>query len=155
MRTGPEPVRPPPGEDWSALKEAVKRFEGAWRQGLRPVIDNYLPNGPLRPRLLVELVHIDLELRLKAGEPARAEEYARDPLWLQRFRREAVTASGLNHPHICTIYHTGEWGGRPFLSMELIEGQTLKALVGRPLPAEELARLLGQAARALAAAHAA
>src|SRR5262249_38817272 len=57
--------------------------------------------------------------------------------------------------NICTIYDTGEWAGRPFLSMELIDGRTLEALVRQRQPAEELARLLGQAARALAAAHAA
>jgi predicted ATPase len=80
---------------------------------------------------------------------------ARDPVWLARFRREALTASALNHPHICTIYDTGECGGRPFLSMELVEGRALAAMVGQRLPVEELARLIGQAARALAAAHAA
>jgi predicted ATPase len=78
---------------------------------------------------------------------------ARDPVWLARFRREALTASALNHPHICTIYDTGECGGRPFLSMELVEGQTLAALGGPRLPVGESARLIGQAARALAAAH--
>jgi serine/threonine protein kinase/predicted ATPase len=83
------------------------------------------------------------------------EECARDPAWLARFRREALTASALNHPHICTIYDTGESAGRPFLSMELVEGNTLESLVGRRPAVEELARLLGQAARALAAAHAA
>src|SRR5262249_21383463 len=82
-------------------------------------------------------------------------ECAREPAWLERFRREALTASALNHPHICTIYDTGEAAGRPFLSMELIEGRTLEALARQPLPLEELARLLGQAARALQAAHAA
>jgi predicted ATPase len=82
-------------------------------------------------------------------------ECARDPIWLVRFRREALTTSALNHPNICTIYDTGECAGRPFLSMELIDGRTLEALVGQRRPAEELARLIGQAARALAAAHAA
>src|SRR5262249_5918769 len=58
-------------------------------------------------------------------------------------------------PHICTIYDTGVSAGRPFLSMELIDGQTLRGLVGRRPPVQEVARLFGQAARALAAAHAA
>src|SRR5262245_50018347 len=83
------------------------------------------------------------------------EECARDPVWLERFRREARTASALNHPNICTIHDTGEWAGRPFISMELVEGRTLEAPAGLRPPVEELARLLGQAARALAAAHAA
>jgi predicted ATPase/predicted Ser/Thr protein kinase len=83
------------------------------------------------------------------------EECARDPLWLARFRREARTASALNHPHICTIYDTGESAGRPFLSMELIEGKTLEEMIGQRLEVEVVTRLLLQAARALSAAHAA
>src|SRR5262249_39741677 len=81
-------------------------------------------------------------------------ECARDPEWLERFRREALTASALTHPTICSIHDAGESAGRPFLSMELVEGRTLEALVG-PRPAvEEVAGLIGQAAGALAAAHA-
>jgi predicted ATPase/tRNA A-37 threonylcarbamoyl transferase component Bud32 len=80
---------------------------------------------------------------------------ANDPAWLARFRREARTASALNHPNICTIYDTGESGGRPFISMELIEGRTLQVPVGQCFPVGELTRLFAQAARALAAAHAA
>jgi WD40 repeat protein len=55
---------------------AIKRFEAAWQRGEAPAIDAYLPpaNGPRRA-LLIELAHIDLEFRLKAGEAARVEEY--------------------------------------------------------------------------------
>src|SRR5437763_17041347 len=76
MLPGPERVPSPLAADWLALKDAVKRFEQAWRQAPRPEIDDYLPSGaPLRSRVLIELVHIDLELRLKAGETARVEDY--------------------------------------------------------------------------------
>jgi serine/threonine protein kinase len=76
MRPGREPVPTPPAEDWAALRDAVSRFEHACRQAPPPVIEDYLPTDePLRTRVLVELVHIDLELRLKAGEAARIEAY--------------------------------------------------------------------------------
>jgi hypothetical protein len=71
-----ESILLPLAEDWLALKNAVKRFEDVWHQAPRPGIDDYLPTGePLRSRVLIELVHIDLELRLKIGEAARVEEY--------------------------------------------------------------------------------
>ena len=83
------------------------------------------------------------------------QEFVRDPQRLERFRREARTASALNHPHICTIYDIGEYEGQPFLVMELIEGRTLRALAALRPPLPELVHLVGQVAKALAAAHAA
>jgi tetratricopeptide (TPR) repeat protein len=78
-----------------------------------------------------------------------------DPRALERFQREARTASALNHPHICTIHHIDEYLGQPFLVMELIEGQTLRTLVGQRPALALLAQRIGQAAKALAVAHAA
>lgn len=60
----------------SELDRAVEQFEDAWLRGERPAIEQYLlAHHPRRSELLVELVHIDLELRLKAGEAVRVEEY--------------------------------------------------------------------------------
>jgi serine/threonine protein kinase/Tfp pilus assembly protein PilF len=63
-------------EDWSRLEEIIERFEGAWHEGQRPSVDAFLQTPGVDSRaLLVELVHADLECRLKADEPARVEEY--------------------------------------------------------------------------------
>ena len=64
-----------PGSAWDEFEDVIRRFEDAWQGPARPEILAYLPTGAGRTRLLTELVHVDLEYRLRAGEPARVEEY--------------------------------------------------------------------------------
>ena len=72
-----------------------------------------------------------------------------------RFHREARAASAMNHPRICTIHDAGDYGGRPFLVMELLEGQSLKEWIGgKPVPMADLLETAMQIADGLQAAHA-
>ena len=82
------------------------------------------------------------------------DDYAKDRAALERFQREARAASALNHPNICVIYDIGEQEARPFLAMELLEGQTLRErIAGNPLKTDDLVDFAIQVADALEAAH--
>src|SRR6266404_9597652 len=77
------------------------------------------------------------------------EDYLSDRPALERFQREARTASALNHPNICTIFDIDEADGQPFIVMELLEGHTLKHYIAdRPMELEKLLGLASQIGRA-------
>jgi serine/threonine protein kinase len=82
------------------------------------------------------------------------ESAAADPLTRERFLREARAAAALTHPHICTIHEIGEHEGRPYIAMELLEGQTLRErIAARTTPRDYLCEWIIQAADALDLAH--
>src|SRR6201987_5257366 len=82
------------------------------------------------------------------------EDKHRDPQTLERFLREARSASAMNHPGICTIHAIEEDSGKAFLAMELLEGQSLDAvLVNAPLAFGRTLEIGIQLADALDAAH--
>ncbi len=82
------------------------------------------------------------------------DDISHDPQATERFRREARAASALNDPNIRTIYDIGEFDGRPFIAMELLEGRTLKHRIeGKPIETSEILEIGIQIANGLDAAH--
>ncbi len=102
----------------------------------------------------VYLAHDELLDRPVAVKVLR-QALAQDRVLRERFVREAQAAARLDHPHIVGVYDLGEWGGRPFLVMEWVEGPTLASLIRDrgPLPVPLACELGAQIASALAYAH--
>jgi serine/threonine protein kinase/tetratricopeptide (TPR) repeat protein len=99
----------------------------------------------------------DLKLSRPVALKFLPEELASDPVALQRFEREAQTASALNHPNICTIYEIEEFDCQPFIVMELLEGETLlqhlATSVSKTVPLARLVDIAIQICDGLQAAH--
>jgi eukaryotic-like serine/threonine-protein kinase len=99
-----------------------------------------------RDRLLARRVAIKVLL----------SQYARDPAFLTRFKREAQAAASLSHPNIVGVYDTGVQDGTNFIVMEYVEGRTLREVIRNegPLMPERAAEIASDVCQALAAAHA-
>src|SRR5690242_20341803 len=84
----------------------------------------------------------DVRLGRRVAIKFVADDFADDPQAVARLNAEARATSALNHPGICTIYDIGTAEGRPFIVMELMEGQTLRERLARgPLKIHELVNL--------------
>src|SRR5437870_12371827 len=83
-----------------------------------------------------------------------ADHIANDPEWKARFLREARTIAQLNHPNIATIYAIEQEGDKFFIAMELIEGESLTAMLARgPMDPREAVRIIREVCEALDEAH--
>ena len=104
----------------------------------------------------VDLVR-DVELDRPVALKRLAENLSRDEELRRRFIREARLAARLSHPNVVRVFDVGEDGGRPFIAMEYVEGETLADLIARRgrLPVAEAATLGVQICTGLAAVHAA
>ena len=173
-----------PEEVCGTCPELLPVVRGRWRQicRMRAELDAMLPVGPPGslptptptpaelplpqiPGYEVEAVlghggmgvvfrarHLRLG-RLVALKMTLAGSYA-GPLERERFRREAEAIAALRHANVVQVYDVGDWAGRPYFTMELIDGGSLaQRLTGAPQPARQSATLLATLAEAMHAAH--
>jgi aminoglycoside phosphotransferase (APT) family kinase protein len=83
----------------------------------------------------------DTKLGRKVAPKVLPSEMAADPHRLQRFEREARAVAALNHPHIVTLHTVEEQNGTHFLTMELVEGESLDRSI--PPATEEFEKRFG------------
>jgi serine/threonine protein kinase len=99
---------------------------------------------------------VDTRLGREVALKILPSEFSTDQDRLERFEQEARSASALNHPNIITIYDVGTHNGTSYLSMELVEGKTLRAILDEGLmPLRRVVNIASQLADGLAKAHSA
>jgi serine/threonine-protein kinase len=114
-------------------------------------IQRQLAQGGMAEVYLAHDQLLNRPVALKALFP----EYAREPSFVERFRREAQAAANLNHPNIVAIYDWGQEDGTYFIVMEYVEGRSLRDLIRSeaPLDPNQAAEISAEIASALGFAH--
>jgi beta-lactam-binding protein with PASTA domain/predicted Ser/Thr protein kinase len=97
----------------------------------------------------------DIQLGRNVALKVMHSRFAEDPEFVERFRREARNAAGLNHQNVVSVYDRGEWDGNYYIAMEFLDGRTLKQIVQQngPLAPEDAIDLTVQVLRAARFAH--
>jgi serine/threonine-protein kinase len=117
----------------------------------RYTIERAIARGGMADVFLARDQYLDRPVAVKILFP----EFARDPSFVERFRREAQNAAMLNHPNIVGVYDYGQERGTYFIVMEYVEGRSLRDIIREdgPLPAMTAARIGAEIAAALDFAH--
>ena len=133
-----------------ALSEQMLRLEPGSAIG-RYRIDEFIGAGGMGQVYRAHDSRIERDVAIKVL-PA---DYAADAERLQRFEQEARATGALNHPNVLTLYDVGTADNRPYLVMELLDGETLRNCIGRgAMPAARACEIAAAIARGLSAAHA-
>jgi beta-lactam-binding protein with PASTA domain/predicted Ser/Thr protein kinase len=98
---------------------------------------------------LAEDTHLQRRVALKVLH----RRFAQDREFVERFRREAESAAGLQHPHVVAVYDRGEFEGTYYIAMQYVEGPTLKQLIDRGISIEQAVALIRQVLEAARFAH--
>jgi serine/threonine-protein kinase len=98
---------------------------------------------------LAEDSHLQRRIALKVLHG----RFAQDREFVMRFRREAESAAGLQHPNIVSVYDRGEWQGTYYIAMQYIEGPTLKQLIDSGITVEQGVAVIRQVLQAAGYAH--
>jgi eukaryotic-like serine/threonine-protein kinase len=106
-------------------------------------------SGGMADVWLVEDTHLQRQVALKVLH----RRFAQDQEFVERFRREAEAAAGLQHPNIVSVYDRGELDGTSYIAMRYVEGPTLKQRIDRGLSPEEAVPLIRQVLEAAGFAH--
>src|ERR687885_2676200 len=108
-------------------------------------------SGGMADVYLADDAHLGREVALKVLH----RRFARDREFVERFRREASAAAGLQHPNVVSVFDRGEYDGTYYIAMEHLPGRTLKELIRdeAPLPQERAIDIATQILQAAAFAH--
>ncbi len=95
----------------------------------------------------------DTELGRDVALKVLHENFARDKEFVERFRREASSAAGLQHPNVVSVFDRGEYEDTYFIAMELVDGSSLRDLINRGLEPSEAVEVARQVLAAASFAH--
>ena len=108
-----------------------------------------LGSGGMADVWLAEDTHLQRQVALKVLH----RRFAQDREFVERFRREAESAAGLQHPNIVSVFDRGEFEGTYYIAMQYVDGPTLKQLIDRGLTPEQAVALIRQVLEAARFAH--